>query len=423
MNCLLWAWIKELSRQILYSIYNKFMEITPIQSPLNQFQRSTEQKGMLESLKSLGQKKPVAPIIIGFLIAASVFSLVWFVFLKKSARQLLSPFTLDYGSLITSKNAVGNPLTGVLHDENDSAWVSYRPLGVMINNYIDARPQSGLIDADIVYEIVAEGGITRYLAFFLTETPEKIGPVRSTREYYLVLVKELGDAMIMHIGWSPQALEAIETWPVRSLARGGATFWRDQAKIDQGIAIEHTAYVNGRELRELGDTLGWEGTREITSWKFKDDATTSVSAEQCLVGECTPITIDFWFEGDYSAIFNFDRQKNAYLRSVGYDTEGNPIPHKDQETGEQLEVKNLLVQFVAEASIEGDDKNRLTYELIGSGSGLVFMDGQVKEVTWTKEERDERTIFYDTNGEEVLFNRGKFWVAIVPDRNVEQVKY
>src|SRR3989344_2405593 len=264
MNCLLWAWIKELSRQILYSIYNKFMEITPIQSPLNQFQRSTEQKGMLESLKSLGQKKPVAPIIIGFLIAASVFSLIWFVFLKKSARQLLSPFTLDYGSLITSKNAVGNPLTGVLHDENDSAWVSYRPLGVMINNYIDARPQSGLIDADIVYEIVAEGGITRYLAFFLTDTPEKIGPVRSTREYYLVLVKELGDAMIMHIGWSPQALFAIENWPVRSLFRGGATLpsvcdgcvWRDNPR---DVAYEHTEYTNGVKLRELGDSLGWEG--------------------------------------------------------------------------------------------------------------------------------------------------------------------
>ena len=128
-------------------------------------------------------------------------------------------------------------------------------------------------------------------------------------------------------------------------------------------------------------------------------------------------------KGDYSSIFDYNPTNNTYLKSTGYDAQGNPIPHKDQETGEQVEVKNLIVQFVRENSIAGDDKGRLDYELVGSGKATVFIDGKVVDATWSKASRDERTLFYDTNGQEIEFNRGKFWIAIVPDRNVDQVVY
>ena len=88
-----------------------------------------------------------------------------------------------------------------------------------------------------------------------------------------------------------------------------------------------------------------------------------------------------------------------------------------------MAVENLLVQFVAEAPIIGDDKSRLEYELVGSGSGLVFVKGKVIEATWIKEDRDSRTLFYDTNGDQIKFSPGKFWISIVPDRNVDQVVY
>ncbi|MFZ5424725.1 MAG: DUF3048 domain-containing protein [Patescibacteria group bacterium] len=318
-----------------------------------------------------------------------------------------------------------NPLTGELVPmKNAEPWKDIRPMGVMVNNAVPARPQSGLIYADVIYEIVAEGGITRFLPFFLSNTPEKIGPVRSTREYYLVLVKEMGDAMLMHIGWSPQALEAIETWPVRSLGRGGGQFWRDQNRLDSGVATEHTAYVDGTELRDLGNDLGWQGTdEEFRPYLFKDEADIPQETEMCYVGECNPITIDFWYEGDYSAIWEYDRTSNSYLRFMGYDSEENPIPHKDQETGEQIKVKNFIVQFASETQVVGDEKGRLEYELIGSGTGIVFIDGTANTVTWSKAGRDDRTLFYYENGEEVEFNRGKFWISIVPDRNVDQVNY
>lgn len=360
------------------------------------------------------KKKTIFFIILGVVVAVLVFALIWFVYLNKPAPDFLSPVVDKSKS--EQEQKVPNPITGEMVSPFEAAkWMGLRPLGVMVNNHIDARPQSGLIHADVVYEIVAEGGITRFLAFFLSNTPEKIGPVRSTREYYLVLVKELGDAMLMHIGWSPQALEAIETWPVRSLGRGGAPFWRDETL---NVATEHTAYVDGNIMRQTGEELGWTGNREFDSWKFKDSLD-KYAAEPT----ASSVSIDFWYKGDYSSGFNYDATTNSYKRWLGYDASDQPILHIDRETKEQITVKNVIVQFAVETSIVGDEKNRLTYDLVGSGTGLVFLDGKVIKVTWTKEERDSRTKFYDLNGNEIEFNRGKFWIAIVPDRNQNQVIY
>jgi hypothetical protein len=362
----------------------------------------------------------VLGIIFGFVFVFAGYA----IFMSKNSGNIISPIGRFKDDIFQGEMTM-NPLTGEMVPSSD--WIVRRPMAVMINNYLDARMQSGLAASDLTYEIVAEGGITRFLAFFLSENPEKIGPVRSARHYYLVLVKELGDAMIMHIGWSPQALEAIETWPVRSLQRGGGQFWRDQDRISAGVASEHTAYVNGIELRGLADDLGWSGMGEFTSWKFKKDTpagnTIEGEDELSLVGLNKPIIIDFWYEGDYSAIWNYDPDTNTYLRFTGYDPDGNPIPHVDQETNEQIRVKNLIIQFAEENAIVDDDKNRLDYVIVGSNEALVFIDGLAINATWSKAGRDDRTMFYDGNGNEMEFNRGKFWISIVPDRNKDQVNY
>lgn len=362
----------------------------------------------------VGKTKKVK--IVGGVTAAGlvIFGLLYF-FGNKGGGIFRSPLGEGGGTLSAGQRVI-NPLTGELLSEKQAAsWSGVRPLAIMVNNHTDARPQSGLIYADLVYEIVAEAGITRLVPFYLSTIPEKIGPVRSVREYYLVLVKELGDAMLMHIGWSPQALEAIETWPVRSLGRGGGEFWRDNPR---NVATEHTAYVNGKELIKKGLELGWGGTRDFQIWQFKDEKSGYNSSPST-----SHISIDFWYKGDYSANFDYDASTNEYLRSIGYDANDKPIPQVDQETGERVKVKNLIVQFVKESSILDDEKGRLSYELIGSGKGLVFVDGKVIDATWSKESRDDRTLFYDTNGQEIKFNRGKFWISVVPDRNVDQVVY
>lgn len=354
----------------------------------------------------------VAALLIGGATLAYILS-------QKGSGEIIRPFP-DKDSkaqVDTTKGEMAeNPLNGKLSPLKFSdESVDLRPLAVMVNNHVDARPQSGLNHADLVYEIVAEGGITRFLAFFLSDTPEKIGPVRSTREYYLVLVKELGDAMLMHIGWSPQALEAIETWPVRSLGRGGGTFWRDTT-LD--VATEHTAYTNGVELRTIAEDLGWNGRREFDTWKFKDDKKGYGDAPAA-----NTIAIDFWDKGDYSAYWKYDAGTNSYLRFTGYDVSDQPISHMDRETQQQLKFKNVVVQFAPEVAIYGDDKGRNDYELVGSGDGLIFEDGKVIKATWSKASRDERTKFYDLNGKEIEYNRGEIWISIVPDRNIDQVIY
>ena len=372
-------------------------------------------------IKKQNNKTPINILTGIFFVLAIVFT-AW-VFLSGSSKKIISPFSKNDG-ISSSKfdDKLPADLTGELVAPSDAAqWKDQRPLGIMVDNQVDARPQSGLIYADIVYEVVAEGGITRYLAFLQSHTPEKIGPVRSAREYYLVIVKELGDAMLMHIGYSPQALLAIDTWPVRSLFRGGCESlpgceWRDNPR---NVAYEHTAYVNGLKLRELATNLGWEGKGDITLWKFKNDS--SIYSSKPLASS---ITIDFWTKGDYTGIFKYDPQNNSYLRFTGYDASDQPIALMDREkTTQQVEVKNLIVQFTTESSVAEDVKGRLEYQLIGSGKALVFIDGKVVDATWSKSGRDARTIFYDTDGNELQFNRGKFWISIVPDRNVDQVVY
>ncbi len=372
-------------------------------------------------IRTIFDRHRFIPVIYGILCAGILVLATGRIIINSGSKNVLSPFVEETLDGIDQGPTITNPLNGEIFKEADAtAWKDARPLGVMINNHTEARPQSGLINADLVYEIVAEGGITRYLGFFLSNLPEKIGPVRSTREYYLVLVKELGDAMLMHIGYSPQALAAIESWPVRSLGRGGGEFWRDQARLDEGIAIEHTAYVNGSELRKVGDSLGWQGEREFEMWKFKNDGPVDTS-QQCLVGECDkPIIIDFWFKGDYTGAFKYDRATNSYLRFTGYDDKDHLIPLLDQENKKQIAVKNLIIQFAVENSIPDDDKHRLEYTLVGSGQAIVFLDGKAVKAIWKKESRDGRTKFFDTGGQEIVFNRGRIWVSIVPDRNMEQ---
>ena len=369
-----------------------------------------------------------------------IILIILYLFLSgKNARQVLNPFqksgVTTGGNNSVIRGEVMSPLTGVFYMGEDAAsWIDSRPIGVMVNNHISARPQAGLGDADIIYEIVAEGGITRFLSFFHSKFPQKAGPIRSTREYYLVIVKELADAAIMHIGWSPQALQAIESWPVRSLGRAGLNCeqvlddpkdeacWRDMKRVSSDVAWEHTAFGNVQYLNQVGKDLGWGGTSDIRLWEFKEDS--AASPTKCAEIGCEDlIQIDFWYKGDYTGMFKYDMGTNTYRRYTGFDENDQPKPTIDLNTGEQVRVKNLIIQFVPEQPIAGDDKNRLTYELEGSGQALIMIDGRVIDATWTKAGRDERTVFYDTNGEEIAFNRGNFWISIVSDANMDQVVY
>jgi len=311
-----------------------------------------------------------------------------------------------------------NPLNGVQYFDSEILNALNRfPVGVMVNNAVPARPQSGLRQADLIYEIVAEGGITRYLAIYLSETPKIVGPIRSVREYYLPFVKENGNASLMHIGYSPQAFQKIPEWEVFSIGLKGADFHRDNHG-NLSVATEHTAYSIGQDLFDFSQKLRGAQQPSFETWKFKDSKTTDLNLK-----DVNSVQIDFWYEGDYSAYFKYDKETNEYVRHTGVSGSGQPEILLDRETKNEIRVKNVIIQLAEEFPIPNDDKNRLDYKVIGSGKSYVLLDGKVIEGAWKKDSLNSKTRFFDLSGKEVELNRGKIWVSVVPSRNEGQIYF
>lgn len=315
-------------------------------------------------------------------------------------------------------------------------WLTRRPLTVMIENHEEARPQSGLSKADVVYEAVAEGGITRFMAVYLCDAIAReniVGPVRSARTYFLDWASEYGGTpLYVHVGGAhceettgegceggakADALGQIGKYgwegenDLNQFSIGYPTFWRDYERIGHTVATEHTMYSTTERLWAVGkkrgltnkDSEGTDWRTSFISWSFKDeDKSLAVS---------NPIEFYFWDGYDaYKVKWEYDQQNNVYKRSNGGQ------PHLDLNTKEQLAVKNVVVQFTKESSAnDGYAGNaHMLYGTIGEGKALIFQDGQAVEAKWVKKTRLDRTKFFDTKGKEIKFTAGKIWIEILP---------
>lgn len=314
------------------------------------------------------------------------------------------------------------PLNGSMHTKAaQDSWDKRRPLAVMIENHTDARPQSGLSSADVVYEAVAEGGITRFMAVFYCNLGDiQVGPVRSARTYFLDWESEY-NALYAHVGGAntpgpADALGQIITYKVKDLNQfniGFPTFWRDYQRLGHPVATEHTMYSTTQKLWEVGAKRGWTavdslGTRwdaNFVSWKFKDDAPAKPATT-------TGIDVNFWQNyGDYAVRWDFDGSCDCYKRSNG------GAPHKDLDNNQQLQAKNIVVQFERESPANDGYENNahLLYKTIGQGKALIFQDGKVTEGQWSKASRTARSKYTDSNGREIVFDKGLIWIETVPE--------
>lgn len=318
-------------------------------------------------------------------------------------------------------------------------WESRRPITAMIENHVDSRPASGLAKADVVYEAVAEGGITRFLAVFYCGAAAeevKIAPVRSARVYYIDWASEYADFPIfMHVGGAnnysgdgstvkdARALELLETlgWRVprgndfdTTYDSGFPVFWRNYERLGREVATEHTMMASLDEAYQQAEKRGFGAKNEdgvtwdkkYTSWKFADDAPASGASE---------ISFGFWDDySDYDITWKYDSPGNKYLRVNG----GKDFI--DHETKEKISAKNVVVMFVKERGPV--DKNaHMLYTTTGSGEALIFQNGKVIEGTWEKDSRTARTKFMDADAKEISFVRGPIWIEAVPVGN--EVKY
>lgn len=294
-----------------------------------------------------------------------------------------------------------NPINGVLFKKSEAqAWVNNLPLAVMVENHTAARPQTGLSRADVVYEALAEGGITRFLAVYLQEESE-IGPVRSARPYYLDWAVEY-DAAYTHFGGSPDALDKIVSFGIKDLNGiyiGAPTFERSKSRPSP-----HNVYTTTQKLREQASKKGYSKGSEIVSWKFLDEKAIPERKER---PDNFSINLNFKGTFGYAVEWRYNADTNSYFRFNGG---GAQI---DTLTNSPLEAKCIIVQTVQD-SPDPSGHSRLRMATTGSNSAVVFANGKFVEGTWKKDQRTDRTKFLDTAGNEIKLNRGKIWVEIIP---------
>lgn len=333
--------------------------------------------------------------------------------------------------------------------EEKDIWSVRRPLLVMIENHADSRPQSGLQNADIVYEAVAEGGITRFMGVYYcnavrgAESKYDVGPVRSARSYYLDIASEYSDyPLYAHVGGAncsapmdpvtgrqagpctthkkAMAIEQISdygwnnkgTWSdLSQFSLPYKACRRETDRTGTEVAMEHSMYCSSTELWNIAASRGLTNITTINnktwdknyrSWLFTGKDETSVSQS------ATKISFDFWSsQKDYSVVWNYDQKNNSYLR------ENAGVSHIDFNTQEALSTKNIVVQQVKETR-SVDEHGHNLYAVIGTGTGYLFQNGGVTPLIWSKANRTSRTIYKDKTGKEVAFVPGQVWVEILP---------
>jgi len=350
---------------------------------------------------------------------------------------LPSPATGAEGNLVFNNNLPKTescPLNGAMYSKQQKQWWDkHRPLGVMIENHSEARPQSGLSGADVVYEAVAEGGITRFLAIFYCQDAGMIGPIRSARTYFIDFISEYGNSpLYSHVGG------AAEPGPADALGQiqdYGWTSYNDLSSFNvpfpiykkipdrQGheVAVEHTTYSTTQDLwnyaatnRKLTnvDEDGKSWDTDFVPYKFKEDA---VLSER---GKPQSLHLEFWSDQNYAVDWVYDPKINFYLRNNG------GVAHIDRDNQKQLSAKTIVVLYMAETHANDGYENNvhLLYADKGSGKEIVFMDGKQVKANWAKKSRTGRMIISDANGNEVQFNKGKLWFDILPMDGVLTVK-
>ncbi len=345
------------------------------------------------------------------------------------------------------------PINGMKYTkEEKKIWEERRPLAAMIENHADSRPQSGLSKADVVYEVVAEGGITRFLGIFycgVIAEETKLAPIRSVRIYFANLAAGYGDKPIfLHQGGANNfcntcpggvkprgqtdktvdAYAALDKLGWRNGQQGNdmdggfnigfPIVERNQYRLSsEPVAWEHSVVASVDEIYKEADKRGFNFKDEdgnawdedFKMWKFEDGkAVSSPSASD--------ITFKFWDNWtDYDVEWKYDVSTNSYKRFNGGKS------HIDWEFDKpQLTASNVIIMYVTEKG-PVDAEHHMYYEVVGEGDALIFKNGEVTPGTWKKSSQLDREVFYDKKGTEIILTRGPIWIELLSDGN--QVNY
>ncbi|MDP2873022.1 MAG: DUF3048 domain-containing protein [Bacillota bacterium] len=289
-----------------------------------------------------------------------------------------------------------------------------RPLLVLLDNHSAARPQAGIPAACLVFETLAEGGITRLAPVFAHAAPERIGPVRSARPYFLDLALGL-DAFIAHAGQSPEAAADIENLKVASLNAFGFDdhYWRESAR-----KAPHNLYTSDERLRAAAVKARLTLTRDAAAVRWPVDVGAAPAAEL----PAAPGLRVVWPFSSTGHVTVFRWRAAAEGEEYGrYERSVNDKPHLDEESGEILGGRNVAVLFAKMWRIAGDPEGRLDANFTGAGRAIVASDGRLIEAKWRKSTRASALELVDQNGERLELPPGQTWILIVPEQTVVEV--
>ena len=273
--------------------------------------------------------------------------------------------------------------------------------GIMVENEIDARPQSGLDQANVVFEALAEGGITRFLALYQDTQPSYIGPIRSARPYYVSWCMGF-DCDYAHVGGSPDALTDISNWGVKDLNEfynGGA-----YERITNREA-PHNVYSSIASLNTLEDSKGFT-TSDFQGFPRK-------AASPLKVPTVTAINLDIG-TSEYNASYAYDATTNDYVRSEAGQLMTNVAANGTPVQIAPKVVIAIVVPFSLGA-LDASDAYYSNYAVIGSGAAYVFQDGGVTVGTWQKTSNSAQITFSDAQGQAIKLDPGQTWITALTD--------
>ncbi|MDB5179989.1 MAG: uncharacterized protein JWN12_621 [Candidatus Saccharibacteria bacterium] len=328
-------------------------------------------------------------VIAGLLVAGGTATALYFINKKPAASPapakvvtVIKPVPVKYYS----------PLTG--EEVPTQAATTQAVTAVMIENSPDARPQSGLKDAGVVFEAIAEGGITRFAILYQQEKPALIGPVRSVRLYYVDWLAAF-NASIAHVGGSLAALNEVRNGNYRDIDQffNGSYYYRAADRY-----APHNVYTTSEKLDALNASKGYM-TSTFTGFTRKD----SVAAK---TPTATSMSVNI-SSALYDSSYAYNATTNTYDRSEG------GAPHLDREGG-QISPRVVIVMTIPERTVL-EDGYREQIDAIGSGKAVIFQDGTVQEVTWSKASMLDQIKFTDAGGKDVPLARGQTWLTSVPE--------
>ena len=279
-----------------------------------------------------------------------------------------------------------------------------RPIAVMIDNNVRARPHSGLQDAYIIYEVIVEGGQTRLMALFHNKSEGIVGPVRSTRHYFIDYALE-HDAIFSHFGGSPQAYSDLRSMNIANIdgMTVSGTYYRDSSR-----RAPHNAYTTFENLNtRINNSSFREEMNKEHALNYSIDKVDLGDIE----GVVESLTPTFRYSSSHTSSYVYDSENEVYVRSM------NGNGHNDRETGNTYNFKNIIAIYVDNFGLDGTGRQDL--RTATSGSGYYISEGYAVPINFEKTSRSGQTNFTLKDGTALEVNDGNTFIQIFPKgRNI-----